>query len=87
MSEAFFEVEKLNTWFFTRMGTFKSVRDVSFALEEGKLDPMGNEPVLANGEVVGRLTSGGFGFHVGHAIGCRRRQPRRCTQGPCRRGR
>jgi dimethylglycine dehydrogenase len=40
-----------------------------FALDEGKVDPMGNEPVLANGEVVGRLTSGGFGFHVGHAIG------------------
>ncbi len=40
-----------------------------FALDAGKIDPMGNEPVLANGEVVGRLTSGGFGYHVGHAIG------------------
>jgi dimethylglycine dehydrogenase len=40
-----------------------------FALEEGDLDPMGNEPVLANGEVVGRLTSGGFGYHVKHPIG------------------
>ncbi len=40
-----------------------------FALDAGKVDPMGNEPVIANGEVVGRLTSGGFGFHVGHAIG------------------
>jgi dimethylglycine dehydrogenase len=40
-----------------------------FALEEGDLDPMGNEPVLADGEVVGRLTSGGFGYHVKHPIG------------------
>jgi dimethylglycine dehydrogenase len=40
-----------------------------FALAEGEVDPMGNEPVLSEGAVVGRLTSGGFGFHVGHAIG------------------
>ncbi len=40
-----------------------------FALGEGDVDPMGNEPILAGGKVVGRLTSGGFGFHVGHAIG------------------
>ncbi|HSE73763.1 MAG TPA: aminomethyltransferase family protein, partial [Dongiaceae bacterium] len=40
-----------------------------FALDPGDVDPMGNEPVLANGELVGRLTSGGFGFHVKHPIG------------------
>ena len=39
------------------------------ALDAGDIDPMGNEPILRNGEVVGRLTSGGFGFHVKHAIG------------------
>ena len=37
MSEAFFEVEGLNTWFFTRVGTFKSVRDVSFSLQRGEV--------------------------------------------------
>jgi dimethylglycine dehydrogenase len=40
-----------------------------FALDAGDVDPMGNEPILMNGEVVGRLTSGGFGFHVKHPIG------------------
>jgi dimethylglycine dehydrogenase len=40
-----------------------------FALDAGEVDPMGNEPILKNGDVVGRLTSGGFGFHVKHAIG------------------
>src|SRR5690606_23050754 len=37
MSEAFFEVDGLNTWFFTRAGTFKSVRDVSFSLSRGEV--------------------------------------------------
>jgi peptide/nickel transport system ATP-binding protein len=37
MSEAFFEVDGLNTWFFTRVGTFKSVRDVSFSLRRGEV--------------------------------------------------
>ncbi|MCR6670680.1 ABC transporter ATP-binding protein [Devosia ginsengisoli] len=37
MSEAFFEVSGLNTWFFTRTGTFKSVRDVSFSLRRGEV--------------------------------------------------
>jgi dimethylglycine dehydrogenase len=40
-----------------------------FALGAGELDPMGNEPILAGGEVVGRLTSGGFAFHVKHSVG------------------
>ena len=39
------------------------------ALGDCAVDPMGNEPILSEGEVVGRLTSGGFGFHVEHAIG------------------
>jgi dimethylglycine dehydrogenase len=39
------------------------------ALDPGEVDPMGNEPVLSDGEVVGRLTSGGFGFAVNHPIG------------------
>jgi dimethylglycine dehydrogenase len=40
-----------------------------FALGDGDVDPMGNEPILSGGEMVGRLTSGGFAFHVKHAIG------------------
>ena len=37
MNEAFFSVTGLNTWFFTRAGTFKSVRDVSFSLQRGEV--------------------------------------------------
>ena len=37
MSEAFFQVSGLNTWFFTRVGIFKSVRDVSFSLRRGEV--------------------------------------------------
>jgi peptide/nickel transport system ATP-binding protein len=37
MSEAFFRVDGLNTWFFTRMGIFKSVRDVSFDVRRGEV--------------------------------------------------
>ena len=37
MSAAFFDVTGLNTWFFTRAGTFKSVRDVSFSLRRGEV--------------------------------------------------
>ncbi|HEX6119608.1 MAG TPA: glycine cleavage T C-terminal barrel domain-containing protein [Dongiaceae bacterium] len=40
-----------------------------FAFGPGEVDPIGNEPILANGEVVGRLSSAGFGYHVDHAIG------------------
>jgi len=39
------------------------------ALADGDTDPMGNEPILSGGEVVGRLTSGGFAFHAEHSIG------------------
>jgi peptide/nickel transport system ATP-binding protein len=37
MTEAFFEVEGLNTWFFTRLGAIKSVRDISFDLRRGEV--------------------------------------------------
>ncbi|HVW94273.1 MAG TPA: ABC transporter ATP-binding protein [Devosia sp.] len=37
MTEAFFKVEGLNTWFFTRAGVIKSVRDVSFDLRPGEV--------------------------------------------------
>jgi peptide/nickel transport system ATP-binding protein len=37
MTEAFFEVDGLNTWFFTRQGVIKSVRDVSFHLSRGEV--------------------------------------------------
>ncbi len=40
-----------------------------FELSDGDTDPMGNEPVLSGGEVVGRLTSGGYMFHVKHSVG------------------
>ncbi|WP_142846727.1 ABC transporter ATP-binding protein [Telmatospirillum sp. J64-1] len=35
--ETLLEVEKLNTWFFTRKGVVKSVRDVSFHVEKGEV--------------------------------------------------
>jgi dimethylglycine dehydrogenase len=38
-------------------------------LDDGDVDPMGNEPILLDGEVVGRLTSGGYMFHVKHSGG------------------
>jgi peptide/nickel transport system ATP-binding protein len=37
MTEAFFEVSGLNTWFFTRQGIVKSVRDVSFDVRRGEV--------------------------------------------------
>ena len=37
MSDVFFEIDGLNTWFFTRAGTFKSVRDVSLSLRRGEV--------------------------------------------------
>jgi peptide/nickel transport system ATP-binding protein len=37
MTDMFFEVEGLNTWFFTRQGVVKSVRDVSFDLRRGEV--------------------------------------------------
>src|SRR5262249_16701942 len=40
-----------------------------FGVGDGDVDPMGNEPILSNGEVVGRLTSGGYMFHVKHSGG------------------
>ena len=40
-----------------------------FAVGDGDVDPMGNEPILSGGEVVGRLTSGAHMFHVKHSGG------------------
>jgi dimethylglycine dehydrogenase len=40
-----------------------------FAVGDGDVDPMGNEPILSDGEVVGRLTSGAYMFHVKHSGG------------------
>jgi peptide/nickel transport system ATP-binding protein len=37
MTEALLDVEKLNTWFYTRQGVVKSVRDVSFDLRRGEV--------------------------------------------------
>jgi peptide/nickel transport system ATP-binding protein len=37
MTEALLDVEKLNTWFYTRQGVIKSVRDVSFDLRRGEV--------------------------------------------------
>ncbi|WP_226583063.1 ABC transporter ATP-binding protein [Acuticoccus sediminis] len=37
MSEAVLEVEALNTWFYTRKGVLKAVRDVSFSLGRGEV--------------------------------------------------
>jgi peptide/nickel transport system ATP-binding protein len=37
MTEALLDVEKLNTWFYTRKGIVKSVRDVSFNLRRGEV--------------------------------------------------
>ena len=31
-------------------------------------DPLGNNPISLNGEVVGRATSGGFGFRLGKSL-------------------
>jgi glycine cleavage system aminomethyltransferase T len=37
-------------------------------LEDPRSVALGNEPVRAGGEVVGRVTSGGYGYSVGHSI-------------------
>jgi len=37
MTEPFFQVDGLNTWFFTRQGVVKSVRDISFDLRRGEV--------------------------------------------------
>ncbi|MDY0884178.1 FAD-dependent oxidoreductase [Dongia soli] len=38
------------------------------AVDVAETDPIGNEPVLQNGKVIGRLTSAGYGHTVGTAI-------------------
>ncbi|MCQ1855921.1 ATP-binding cassette domain-containing protein, partial [Neorhizobium galegae] len=37
MTDPFFRVDNLNTWFFTRQGVIKSVRDISFELSRGEV--------------------------------------------------
>ncbi|TCS03140.1 ABC transporter ATP-binding protein [Rhizobium sp. BK418] len=37
MTKPFFQVDGLNTWFFTRQGVIKSVRDISFNLGRGEV--------------------------------------------------
>ncbi|WP_087001499.1 ABC transporter ATP-binding protein [Rhizobium sullae] len=37
MTEPFFQVDHLNTWFFTRQGVVRSVRDISFDLRRGEV--------------------------------------------------
>ncbi|AJD39444.1 ABC transporter ATP-binding protein [Rhizobium sp. SEMIA 4085] len=37
MTKPFFQVDRLNTWFFTRQGVMKSVRDISFDLRRGEV--------------------------------------------------
>lgn len=44
-------------------------RLVIVALGDGEVDPMGNEPILSGGAVIGRLTSGGYMFHVKQSVG------------------
>ncbi|TXH34465.1 MAG: FAD-dependent oxidoreductase [Rhodospirillaceae bacterium] len=38
------------------------------AVEVAETDPIGNEPVLQNGKVIGRLTSAGYGHTIGTAV-------------------
>ena len=45
-----------------------STRLVYLAIEAGDADAMGNEPVLAEGRVVGVTTSGGYGHAVGRSL-------------------
>ncbi|MEW6159075.1 MAG: FAD-dependent oxidoreductase [Verrucomicrobiota bacterium] len=37
-------------------------------LDDARVVAMGGEPVIANGNVVGRVTSGGFGYSIGKSI-------------------
>ncbi len=43
-------------------------RLVTLLVDADDADAWGNEPVLMNGEVVGTVSSGGFGHHVGRSI-------------------
>jgi len=44
-------------------------RLVVFIFENEKAYPLGGEPILRNGAVVGYLSSGNFGHHIGKAVG------------------
>ena len=44
-------------------------RLVHFVLDDGDAYPLGDEPILLNGEPVGQLTSAAFGHTLGRAVG------------------
>jgi dimethylglycine dehydrogenase len=45
-----------------------AIQLVYLSVEAGDADPLGNEPVIANGRIVGVTTSGGFGHAVGQSL-------------------
>ncbi|MDQ6433193.1 glycine cleavage T C-terminal barrel domain-containing protein [Mesorhizobium sp. LHD-90] len=45
-----------------------SLRLVYLAVQNSDNDAWGDEPVYANGKLIGAVTSGGFGFRVGQSI-------------------
>ena len=46
----------------------KDCRIVTVVLEDTNVVPLGNEPVLFEGRIVGKTTSAAFGFRVGSPI-------------------
>ena len=44
-------------------------RLVQFLLEDPQVLIYHNEPIVRNGEIVGKLTSGNYGHHLGCAVG------------------
>ena len=42
---------------------------MQFRLEDAEPLLYHNEPILRGGEIVGRLTSGGYGHHLGASVG------------------
>ncbi len=45
-----------------------AIQLVYLGVEAGDADPIGNEPVLADGRIVGVTTSGGYGHEVGQSL-------------------
>ncbi len=48
-----------------KRGTPPAKRFVTIRLESGEANPLGNEPVYRDGEIVGKTTSAAFGYRVG----------------------